>query len=155
VDGSSNSRSCGAGVVLKGPGDILIEQALKFEFKTSNNQAEYKSIIVDLNLALDLDVKRLICKTNSKLMVGQLKKEFQVKEKLLQQYYHLVQGIITNFTEVTIQHIRWEHNTRVDMLSRQATAKRKGPHRSIIHVTLRNPSVSSKECMTSEYNQTG
>ena len=30
VDGSSNSRSCGAGVVLEGPGDILLEQALEF-----------------------------------------------------------------------------------------------------------------------------
>ena len=39
VDSSSNSRSCGAGVVLEGPGNILIEQALKFEITTSNNQA--------------------------------------------------------------------------------------------------------------------
>jgi len=37
VDGSSNSRSCGAGVVLEGSGEIVIEQAMKFEFKTSNN----------------------------------------------------------------------------------------------------------------------
>jgi len=37
VDGSSNSRSCGAEVVLEGPGEIVIEQAMKFEFKTSNN----------------------------------------------------------------------------------------------------------------------
>jgi len=37
VDGFSNNRSCGAGVVLEGSGDVLFEQALKFEFKTSNN----------------------------------------------------------------------------------------------------------------------
>jgi len=37
INGSSNSRSCGAGVVLEGPGDVLIEKGLKFEFKTSNN----------------------------------------------------------------------------------------------------------------------
>jgi len=37
VDESSNSRSCGARVVLKGPNNTLIEQAIKFEFKASNN----------------------------------------------------------------------------------------------------------------------
>jgi len=51
VDGSSNPQGAGAGIVLEGPGDILIEQSLRFNFKTSNNQAEYEAIIADLNLA--------------------------------------------------------------------------------------------------------
>ena len=51
VDGSSNERSCGAGVVLEGPGEIVIEQALKFDFKTSNNKAEYEVILAGLRLA--------------------------------------------------------------------------------------------------------
>ena len=37
VDGSSNNRSCSASVVLEGPDDVFLEQALIFEFKTSNN----------------------------------------------------------------------------------------------------------------------
>jgi len=102
VDGSSNNRSCGAGVVLEGPGDILIEQSLKFEFNTSNNQAEYEAIIVGLNLAIDLEVKKLLCKSDSQLVVSLLKEEFEVRETLLQQYYHFVQGLIAKFDEVTI-----------------------------------------------------
>jgi len=69
VDGSSNSRSCGAGVVLEGPGEIVVEQALKFEFKTSNNQAEYEAIIVGFYLANELEVTKLNCKSNSRLVV--------------------------------------------------------------------------------------
>jgi len=38
VDGSSNNNSCGAGIVLKGSSSILLKQALKFDFDTSNNQ---------------------------------------------------------------------------------------------------------------------
>ena len=56
---------------------------MKFEFKLSNNQAEYEAIIVSLNLALDLELKKLIRKSNSQLVVGQLKGEFEVKEFLL------------------------------------------------------------------------
>jgi len=45
VDGSSNLKGSGAGIILEGPGDVLIEQSLRFEFKASNNQAEYEALI--------------------------------------------------------------------------------------------------------------
>jgi len=37
VDRSSNLKGSGAGVILEGHGDVLIEQSLRFEFKASNN----------------------------------------------------------------------------------------------------------------------
>ena len=45
VDGSSNQQGSGAGIVLEGPDGVLIEQALRFAFKASNNQAEYEALI--------------------------------------------------------------------------------------------------------------
>ena len=39
VDGSSNQQGSGEGVILEGPDGLLIEQALRFAFKASNNQA--------------------------------------------------------------------------------------------------------------------
>jgi len=41
VDGSSDQQGSGAGVILEGPNRLLIEQALRFAFKASDNQAEY------------------------------------------------------------------------------------------------------------------
>jgi len=123
---------------------------LKFDFKTSNNQAKYETIIAGLNLAFNLEVKRLICKINSQLVVGQLKGEFKVKESLLHRYYHFVQNLIARFTEVMIQHIRREHNARADMLSHLATIKKERAPSSVIYVTLNNPSISSDECMTAD-----
>ena len=43
TDGSSNKVACGAGVFLEGPRDLILEHALKFEFKAINNQARTKS----------------------------------------------------------------------------------------------------------------
>nr|KYP44428.1 Gypsy retrotransposon integrase-like protein 1 [Cajanus cajan] len=40
VDGASNLGGSGAGIVLEGPGGILLEQLLRFEFWVSNNQAD-------------------------------------------------------------------------------------------------------------------
>jgi len=67
VDDSSNPRGVDADIVLEGPNDILIEKSLHFAFKTSNNQAEYEAILTGLSLAREVGVKRLTCKTDSKL----------------------------------------------------------------------------------------
>ena len=37
VDGSSNQQGSGAGVILEEPDGLLIEQAMRFAFKASNN----------------------------------------------------------------------------------------------------------------------
>ena len=106
VDGSSNKISYGAGLVLEGPSDLLVEQALQFTFKATNNQAEYEVIPAGLNLAHDLGAREVVCKSDSQLVVGQIKCEFEVKEPLLQQYYHTVDNSIVKFDKVTVEHIR-------------------------------------------------
>jgi len=148
VDGSSNSRLCGVGVVLEGPREIVIEQAMKFEFKTSNNQVEYEAIIASLHMVIELEITNIICKSDSRLVMGQLTEEYEVRETLLQQYFHFVKNLVSR--EISFQHIRRENNTRADALSRLATLKKKGVHRSTIHVTLVKPSVSTDECMTTD-----
>ncbi|WVZ03696.1 hypothetical protein V8G54_024502 [Vigna mungo] len=47
----SLALEAGTHKVLEGPNNVLIEKSLHFNFKTSNNQVEYESIIVGLNLA--------------------------------------------------------------------------------------------------------
>ena len=103
VDGSSNPKGAGASIVLEGPNDILIEKSLHFAFKTSNNQAEYKAILVGLSLACDVGVKTLMCKIDSKLTMGHLNDKFQIKDPTLLQYYHLVCNVIqSTFEQVHI-----------------------------------------------------
>jgi len=90
IDGSSNPKGAGASIVLEGPNDILIEKSLHFAFKTSNNQVEYEAIIAGLSLAREVGVKMLTCKIDSKLTMGHLNDEFQIKDPTLLQYFHLV-----------------------------------------------------------------
>ena len=65
VDGSSNNKSCGTGVVLEGSGDILLEQSLKFYFKNTNNQKKYEAVLVRFTLAYDVEGQQLICRSDS------------------------------------------------------------------------------------------
>ena len=144
VDGSSNPKGAGAGIVLEGPNDILIEKSLHFAFKTSNNRAEYKAILVGLPLAREVGVKSLTCKTDSKLIVGHLNDEFQIKDPTLLQYYHLVRAVIQSaFDQVRIEHIPRTDNIRADILSKLASTKLKSRHRSLLQQTLSTPSITN------------
>ena len=59
VDGASNEQGSGAGLILKSPEGVMTEYALRFSFKTSNNQAEYEALIAGLRIAKDLKVDKL------------------------------------------------------------------------------------------------
>ena len=65
INGPSNQQGSGVGVILEGPNGLLIEQALWFTFKASNNPAEYEALIVGMLLAKDMGVKGLLAKSDS------------------------------------------------------------------------------------------
>jgi len=108
VDGSSNKKGNAVGIVLEGPRDIRVEQSLVCKFKTSNNQTEYEALIVGLHLAEDMRERKVTCKTDSQLMVGQIKGELQDKEPLLLKYHQVVKRKMKNFDEITLEHVSHE-----------------------------------------------
>ena len=59
VDGSSNKKGNEAGVILEGPDDIILEYSWKFNFKATNNQAEYKALVAGLQLAKEIGAQSL------------------------------------------------------------------------------------------------
>ena len=62
VDDASNMKESRAGIIIKDPGNITLEQALKLHFKASNNQAEYEALILDLTLPKDVGAKPVLQK---------------------------------------------------------------------------------------------
>ncbi|XP_043691538.1 uncharacterized protein LOC122642173 [Telopea speciosissima] len=85
VDGSSSTHGCGAGLILTNPGGFLVQYALRFEFHTTNNGAEYEALIVRLKLAQSLMVKRITVHSDSQLIVNQVKGEYEAKESQMAQ----------------------------------------------------------------------
>jgi len=144
VDGSSNSKQCGAGVVLESPGGLKVEQSLHFNFKASNNQAEYEAFIAGLNLAGDMGVKQLKCLTDSQLMVGQINRTFQVKDPLLTRYYQKVSTLLSKFQHAEIQYVPRSKNGKADALFKLALGKKKDRFDTVIQLTLSSLTVSKK-----------
>lgn len=64
VDGSANVKR-GAKLVLKGPNGQQYKHTLRFGLKATNNEAEYKTLLSGLRIALELQVRSIEVFTNS------------------------------------------------------------------------------------------
>ena len=45
VDGASNKKGSGVGLVLMSPEKVVIEKSLRLDFSTTNNEAEYEALL--------------------------------------------------------------------------------------------------------------
>ncbi|XP_057418560.1 uncharacterized protein LOC130712759 [Lotus japonicus] len=145
VDGSSNESGSGAGVSIESLDKMLIEQSLKFEFRASNNQAEYEALIAGLRLAIELGVQRLYIKGDSQLVVKQVRDEYQVKDPQLPKYLEIVQRLIQAIGQVRIEHIPRSQNERKDALAKLASTGRLGNYQTMIQEILPRPSTDMVE----------
>ncbi|XP_057432183.1 uncharacterized protein LOC130724932 [Lotus japonicus] len=148
VDGLSNVKGSGAGVILEGTGGVTIEQSLKFDFKASNNQAEYEAIIAGLRLAIEMGVQSIRIKTDSQIVSRQFQGEYQAKDAQLAKYLVKAQNLMKQVGKVQINHVLREENTRADILSKLASTKKPGNKKSVIQEVLNSPSVENDEIMT-------
>jgi len=105
VDGSSNQQESGLGVILEGPSGLLIEQALRFAFKVSNNQAEYQALIVGMLLAKQLGAQSLLVKSHSLLVTGQVTGEYQTKDLQLASYLMYLMLLKAVFSTFELVHV--------------------------------------------------
>ena len=86
VDGSSNIKGSGLGVVLKSPQGDILEQSIHCEFRATNNEAEYEALIAGLDLAKSLDVKDIQVMSDSQLIVRQMNGSYEARDQRMSAY---------------------------------------------------------------------
>jgi ribonuclease HI len=144
VDGSYNLKGSGAGIILEGPDDILIEQSLRFEFKASNNQAEYEALIVGMMLAHEMGAENLRAKCDSQLVTSQITGKYQTKDSQLVKYLAKVQDLAKRFIFFEAVYVPREQNSRADLLAKLASTKRPGNNRTVIQEVVATPNTNTE-----------
>lgn len=86
MDGSSNEKGCGTGILLQSPEGTHFEYALRFNFRTSNNEVEYDALLVGLRMAQSLWAAYFLILSNSQLIGNQITEEFQAKDSRIAKY---------------------------------------------------------------------
>ncbi|KAL0451876.1 UNVERIFIED_CONTAM: hypothetical protein Slati_1165700 [Sesamum latifolium] len=81
VDCSSTAQGSGAGIVITTPQGEDLEFAIKFDFKSSNNEAEYEALVIGLKMAHETGAKHLLAYSDSQLVVKQVEGTYEAKEE--------------------------------------------------------------------------
>uniref|UniRef100_A0A2N9G1W1 Uncharacterized protein n=1 Tax=Fagus sylvatica TaxID=28930 RepID=A0A2N9G1W1_FAGSY len=123
IDGSSTKEMSGAGVVLVSPEKDKFEYTLQLRFRATNNEAEYEALLAGLKLSKSMGIKALIVKSDSQLIVGQVKGEYGVKEDRMKKYLTVVKALLTHFEKVELLQIPREDNAAADRLARLASSR--------------------------------
>uniref|UniRef100_A0A2N9HQJ4 Uncharacterized protein n=1 Tax=Fagus sylvatica TaxID=28930 RepID=A0A2N9HQJ4_FAGSY len=103
VDGASNARGSGTGVVIITPDETVIEQSIRLDFKTSNNEAEYEAVLAGLNSAKTLGAQQLIVHCDSLLVASQINGEYMARDERMAAY--LLKTLATPSITVPACHI--------------------------------------------------
>lgn len=75
----------------------------------TNNQAEYKALLMALQYALELKVPEVVCHLDSELVAKQLKGQYAVKNEELHKLFVQVKGLLGGFEKVNFVNIPREH----------------------------------------------
>lgn len=115
-----NPGPAGIGAVLHNQSGDTVGEWSEFLGVTTNNQAEYRALLLALNQAVALGASDLECRLDSELVVKQLKGEYKVKHPELKPLYEQSRGLISRFKNVSFKHIPRALNKRADELANQA-----------------------------------
>ena len=121
IDGASNTQGSGAGLILTNFEGIVIEYGLRFNFKISNNQAEYETLLAGLKIAKELEIYSLKVFTDSQLITGQVKGEFEARDSIMMKYLQKMKDFTASLKYFKIFHIFRSENAWADILSQLAT----------------------------------
>jgi ribonuclease HI len=150
-DGARCHAGAGAAAIITSPAGVKYRYATRLSFalefdRCTNNIAEYEAVILGLRKLRALGVTTCIIRTDSKVVVGQIEKEYLAKEPMLMQYLTAVRSLEKQFKGFTLQHVDHNKNEEADALA-MAAAKDGGMPSNVFYHIIGTPTVRSPECL--------
>ena len=121
IDGGSrgNPGPAGYGVRVEQPDGTIVE-IKEFLGTCTNNVAEYSGLLAALRWAVEHGISQLRIRSDSELLIKQMRGEYRVKNPGLQPLYEEARALARAIGRVTFEHVRREFNTDADRLANEA-----------------------------------
>jgi ribonuclease HI len=158
-DGAWCHAGADTAVIITSPTGIKHRYAARLSFalesdRCTNNVAEYEAVILGLRKLRALGVTTCIIKTDSKVVVGQVEKEYSAKDPALMQYLTTVRSLESQFKGFTLQHVDRARNEEADALAKAAARGEALPSDVFYHV-ISTPAVRNLEGLQVTNNAEG
>lgn len=111
TDGASrgNPGHAGIGVIIFDEHDEKILQDYQYIGQTTNNEAEYRALLLALDRASELTQGEVDCYMDSELVARQLNGQYAIKSEKLIKFYEEIRSRIGRFERVRFSHVPREH----------------------------------------------
>jgi ribonuclease HI len=122
IDGGArgNPGPAGYGVRIEDGHGALIEEFNGFLGVSTNNVAEYNGLLAALKYATENGHRIVRIKSDSELLVKQMRGEYRVKHPGLQPLYQQACVLAATLERVVFEHVRREQNKDADRLANLA-----------------------------------
>jgi ribonuclease HI len=122
VDGGARGNPGPAAIaaVVATPDGEVIKSEGQVIGRATNNVAEYKALLLGIDLARSTGAEEVELVGDSELIVKQVKGEYRVKDAALRELHAEVRAVLAPFERWTIRHVRREQNAEADRLVNQA-----------------------------------
>lgn len=122
IDGGSrgNPGPAGFGVRIEDQGGAALAELLGALGATTNNVAEYQGLLAALRWAAEHGCQALHVRSDSLLLVKQMRGEYKVKHPGLQPLHREARMLVARVGRVTFEHIPRSLNAEADRLANQA-----------------------------------
>ncbi len=114
-----NPGPAGIGVVLKSNGANIFAKG-EYIGETTNNQAEYRALLLALEKAHEFGAEEVQCFLDSELLVKQMNRQYKVRDANLAVHFVKAVQLSQNFRKITFTHIPREQNQEADALVNEA-----------------------------------
>jgi len=122
IDGGArgNPGPAGYGVRIEDADGNLLEELHGAIGIATNNVAEYHGLLAALRWAVDHGHRDVHIRSDSELLVKQMRGEYRVKHPGLQPLFVQARLLVMQLDNVTFEHVRREQNKEADRLSNVA-----------------------------------
>ena len=131
------------GLVLISSKRITIEKSLRLDFLVTNNEAKYEALLEGMSIVQKLGGKAINMFSDSRLIVGQMNEELEVRDKRMQEYLDQAKCLRSNFDSFSLLHIPRSRNTHANSLATLATSSGQSLPRVILVEDLYKPTTTN------------
>jgi ribonuclease HI len=121
-DGGSRGNPGPAGIaaVAMDPGGRILTERSETIGDATNNVAEYRALLLAIQLAKELDADEVELIGDSKLIVEQVRGNWKVKQEHLRPLHTKATDALRDLPKWSIRHVMRDDNTRADELLNEA-----------------------------------
>jgi ribonuclease HI len=116
-DGSLMKTGAGEDLLFISPLGKHVRYVLRLHFPASNNVVEYEALVNELRIAVELGVRCLDARGDSQLVIDQVMKNSQCRDRKMEAYCDKVRRLEDKFYGLELNHIaRWYNETEDELV---------------------------------------